>query len=348
MVENGTKIQVQDKETKPKPASPPLVFISHDGRDAELAEAFSKLLGSISAGMLKSFRSSAKKGREGIDFGDEWYKQLMKQLDLASDVVCLLTERSLERPWILYEAGVAKGKLNKPVFGVVIGLPLSKVGVGPFYQFQNCDDSEESLKKLIMQLAGRVPGLAPDSDVVETQVRAFKAKVDEILSKIGQPTEAEETPSESSTARVLEELKIIVRDLPRRLEKRLSAPRLRERQLKLRSFHPKFFREFFHIFPDGPENPIAILMLTSYFREEAPWLEVLGQQAYYAIQSGNRPEKKRAIMALRHGINFITRTPMGEELFSIKSEEDLVFLHDTMSQLENTLEQISLSAKGGN
>lgn len=32
------------------PTSGPLVFISHDGRDAELAEAFSKLLKSVSAG----------------------------------------------------------------------------------------------------------------------------------------------------------------------------------------------------------------------------------------------------------------------------------------------------------
>ncbi|MGC9973498.1 MAG: hypothetical protein ABSE56_23225 [Bryobacteraceae bacterium] len=49
----------------------PLVFISHDARDAELAEAFGKLLKSVSAGMIKAFRSSDKKGTEGIDFGDE-------------------------------------------------------------------------------------------------------------------------------------------------------------------------------------------------------------------------------------------------------------------------------------
>ncbi|MCC6782834.1 MAG: hypothetical protein IT457_08310, partial [Planctomycetes bacterium] len=46
-------------------SSSPMVFISHDGRDAELAEAFSKLLKSVSAGMIKTFRSSDKKGTEG-------------------------------------------------------------------------------------------------------------------------------------------------------------------------------------------------------------------------------------------------------------------------------------------
>ena len=116
----------------PKSDGPPLVFISHDSRDAELAEAFSKLLKSVSAGMLKSFRSSDKKRTEGIEFGDEWYKTLMAKLETASDVVCLLTERSLDRPWILYEAGVAKGKLGTPVHGIALGVPLSRVSAGPF------------------------------------------------------------------------------------------------------------------------------------------------------------------------------------------------------------------------
>ena len=126
----------------------PLVFISHDARDADLAEAFSKLLKSVSAGMIKTFRSSDKKGTEGIDFGDEWYKRLMAKLQTTSDVVCLFTEQSLERPWILFEAGVAKGKLNTPVVGVALGVPLTRVSAGPFYQFQNMDDSEADSRSL--------------------------------------------------------------------------------------------------------------------------------------------------------------------------------------------------------
>jgi hypothetical protein len=49
-----------------------LVFISHDTRDAKLAEAFSALLKSVSAGVLKSFRTSDKKGNQGIEYGVEW------------------------------------------------------------------------------------------------------------------------------------------------------------------------------------------------------------------------------------------------------------------------------------
>src|SRR5215471_9978933 len=105
-------------EVVPKKPSRPLIFISHDHRDAQLAEAFGNLLGDASGGFLKSFRSSDRKGGAGIEFGAEWYSEIMSKINDATDVVTLLTSRSVDRPWILYEAGVAKGKLDKPVFGV--------------------------------------------------------------------------------------------------------------------------------------------------------------------------------------------------------------------------------------
>ena len=234
------KEKIKQPETKPRQPSSPLIFISHDSRDAELAEAFSKLLRSISAGMLKSFRSTDKKGTEGIEFGDEWYKRLMDKLDSASDVVCLLTERSIERPWILYEAGVAKGKLGTPVFGVALGISLGNVSTGPFYQFQNCDDSDDSLTKLVMQLAKRIPSLEPDNDVVNAQVQAFKSKAETILSTLDESgTETEyESPSASATAKLLEELKVMFRDLPSRVEDRLFDYDSTSRRRKPRRFHP--------------------------------------------------------------------------------------------------------------
>ena len=122
-----------------------LVFISHDSRDADLAEAFEHLLTDVSAGTLKSFRASNKKGTAGIEFGTEWYNAIMSRLSDASDVVALLTQQSVERPWILYEAGVAKGKLDTNVLGIALGVPLERVSTGPFGQFQNCADDEELL-----------------------------------------------------------------------------------------------------------------------------------------------------------------------------------------------------------
>jgi hypothetical protein len=101
----------------------------------------------------------------------------MKKLEVASDVVCLLTPNSVNRPWILYEAGVAKGKLETPVHGVALGISLQVASSGPFAQFQNSDDTDESLTQLVMQLVSRIPNAEPDRDVVKMQVAAFKTKI---------------------------------------------------------------------------------------------------------------------------------------------------------------------------
>ena len=191
-MENGAAVGL---EPKGRPSSP-LVFISHDSRDEELAASFSRLLHRVSSGMLKSFYSSDKKGKQGIEFGAEWYQSLMKKLCSASDIVCLLTERSLGRPWILYEAGFAKGKWDAPIIGIALGIPLSKASTGPFGQFKNCGDDVESLTTLIMQLAKRIPGLEPDTGIVKTQVQAFKNEADVVIKKlagVGGPEQKDES-----------------------------------------------------------------------------------------------------------------------------------------------------------
>ena len=198
----------------------PLVFISHDSRDGELAEALSKLLSSVSAGMLKTFRSSDRKGHQGFEYGVEWYPELMRRLDAGCDVVCLLTERSLVRPWLLYESGVAKGKLDVPVHGLALGVPLSRASIGPFAQFQNCDDDADSLTKLVEQLVRRLPNADPDHDLVKSQVEVFRERVAEALAKQSEKVEDDAVePDEASTAKLFEEIKVMFQDLPSRLDK---------------------------------------------------------------------------------------------------------------------------------
>jgi len=270
----------------PEGATAPLVFISHDSRDADLAEAFGKLLKSVSAGMIKTFRSSDKKGSDGIDFGDEWYKRLMAKLQSTSDVVCLFTERSLDRPWILFEAGVAKGKLNTPVIGVALGVPLNRVGAGPFYQFQNMDDSPDDLAKLVHQLARRVPNLELDADVVKTQVQSFKVTEDSILetfkSNDGKTAKVDDA-EENSIAKLVEEMKT----LPARVAERLSEGGDSGRRRRTRRFHPMIFDEIMHM-SGKPGDPVAILMAASLLRDDMPWLYELASEAYKAITMGSR------------------------------------------------------------
>ncbi|CAN5477890.1 hypothetical protein BH10ACT2_BH10ACT2_19660 [soil metagenome] len=262
----------------------PLVFISHDARDAELAEAFSKLLRSVSAGMIKTFHSSDKKGTEGIDFGDEWYKRILTQLSSTSHVVCLFTERSLDRPWILFEAGVATGKIDKKVIGVAMGVPLSRVSNGPFYQFRNMDDSEEDLTKLINQLAQGVPNLELDIDVVKIQIQAFKAAEAASLKQlaVGVAKAIKPDAEASAVAKLAEEMKA----LPSRVAERLAESGDPLRRRRMRRFHPMMFEEFETV-SGKLGDPIGILMAGSLVRDEMPWLYELAVEAYRALKSGD-------------------------------------------------------------
>ena len=311
-----------------------LIFISHDNRDAELAEAFSKLLSSVSCGVLKSFRSSDRKGSQGIEFGVEWYPELMSKLNVASDVVCLLTQRSLDRPWILYEAGVAKGKLNTPVYGIALGISLSKANSGPFAQFQNCDDNEESLTKLVMQLVKRIPNSEPDHDAIELQVKTFKQKALKIPQNLdGAKDKKDEktTVDDTSVAKLFEEVKLMFQDLPSRVEGRIVDTMDPLRRRKSRRFHPMMFEDMLH-FSSKMEEPLGILIAISLFRDELPWLYEIGLDFYRTIKSGNPNEIEKASILFHRAIDFVSNGPMGEMFMD--SKESFMMLRELQRMLE--------------
>jgi hypothetical protein len=312
-----------------------LIFVSHDSRDAELAEAFCKLLSVVSCGVLKSFRSSDRKGSQGIEYGVEWYPELMKKLSVASDVVCLLTQRSLDRPWILYEAGVAKGKLNTPVFGIALGIPLNRVSSGPFAQFENCDDEEESLTKLVIQLVGRIPYSEPDHDAIVMQVKEFKQKATKILKTLTDSKDKkEEKPvvDETSAAKLFEEIKIMFKDLPSRVEGKLTDAIDPIRRRRFRRFNPMMFDDLMRM-SETSRDPIGILLITSLFREDFPWIYELGNEVYKAIKSGDRAEIERTILTLRRTAEMLMHGPMMEE-FGMGGKESFMAFDMLMMTLE--------------
>lgn len=67
----------------------PLIFLSHDSRDAALAGRFADLLRALSANELDVFRSSDRTGRDGIPFGEDWYREVFDALKKSAAVVCL-------------------------------------------------------------------------------------------------------------------------------------------------------------------------------------------------------------------------------------------------------------------
>ncbi len=270
MSDKPTKSQEKEVETL-NIKDNTLAFISHDSRDAEIAEAFSKLLSSVSAGVLKSFRSSDNKGNQGIEYGVEWYPKIIDALQNASDVVCLLTDNSINRPWILFEAGMAKGKLNTPILGIAIGVPLSKISTGPFAQFQNCDDDENALTKLVKQLVNKIPNSEPDEDVIRFQVQQFKKKVGELL-KAKPESKKEESKEQKldsdAAAKLFEEVKIMFKELPTRIERVSLKSNSKEPR---RLMHPGMLEELAH-YSMRFDPKIGLQIILAPIRNDFPWI----------------------------------------------------------------------------
>lgn len=319
------------------PQTTPLVFISHDNRDAKLAEAFSKLLSSTSAGMLKSFRSSDRKGSQGIEYGVEWYPELMRNLNSASDIVCLLTRRSLDRPWILYEAGVARGKLETPVIGIALGISLNQANNGPFAQFQNSDDDEESLTKLVMQLILRIPNAEPDREAIALQVHAFKEKASEVLEELdGNEEGGEDAVGESSVAKLFEEVKIMFEDLPSRVQRTLK-PAIGLYPRRSRFFSGDNLEEYIHYATDAG-GTVGFLMALVVVKNEFPWIYEIGVEAYEAIKFGNMERFDRLFKSFHQLIGFTLDLSRGRVLFK-PANSNYRILEELPSLLESVLRE---------
>jgi len=311
----------------------PLVFISHDSRDADLAEVFGNLLTDASGGILKSFRSSDRKGTAGIEYGQEWYRAIMQKLDDATAVVALLTAHSLNRPWILYEAGVAKGKLsaNDRVIGIALGVTLDEAATGPFAQFQNSPDEEDAITSLVLQLIRSHPQAAPREEAVRRQVKTFRESVATLLKD--RKKETPQPPArtdETSVAKFFEEIKVLVRDVPDRVAGQLGADPQMRRLRKRRRFHPMMMEELLHhpMFREsGDAGGLPILMMFSVLRDDFPWLYELGVQLYRAVEDGNPSAIERARKTLVNTLEMTGGPFMHEMMGGPEDEEAMMLLH---------------------
>ncbi len=328
----------EKKEQSITKSTSSLVFISHDTRDAEIAEAFSTLLKRVSAGVLKSFRSSDKKGNQGIEYGVEWYPEIIKNIQGATDVVCLLTPNSVDRPWILFEAGMAKGKLNTPILGVALGLPLTKASSGPFAQFQNCSGDEDSLCKLVFQLVDRIPNSEPDEETIKFHVQKFITTIDEIFVKRKENPENESIAeyNENETPKLFEEIKVMFQDLPSRIESRID-PEFRERKRR-RRIHPMLIEELIHMTP----NPmVGMLMALGLIKDKMPWMYELGTEVIRTIKSDiSVKEKEKAVIQFEEMVEMTIHHPIMEKMMITNSEEDYILYRELPRMLRKNMQRL--------
>jgi hypothetical protein len=272
----------------------------------------------------------------------EWYPEIINSIQGASDVVCLLTKRSVDRPWILFEAGMAKGKLDTPILGVALGIELKDASTGPFAQFHNCGDDEDSLTKLVFQLVNRIPNSEPDKDTIKFQVGKFKQSISAILEKsdasakkeVGSKASADVRDIENSSAKLFEEIKIMFQDLPSRIERANPT----ESKKRRRRIHPGMLEEMIHMTKDAK---LGIRIALSFYKEKLPWVYDEGILLLNKIEGSKTPATiKRCLNEFEELLMVSVRNPMMEE-FLMEDKEDYYLLMELPKVILRNLERVA-------
>lgn len=195
---------------------------------------------------------------------------------------------------------------------------------GPFAQFQNCGDDEDSLTKLVFQLVNRIPNSEPDKETIKFQVGKFMQTVGEILKKLdgsGAPESTKKSAAnlkeiENSSAKLFEEIKIMFQDLPSRIE-RANLP---EGHRRKRRFQPVMIEAMLHL----SKNPkIGLKIALSLYREKMPWVYDEGIVLLRKLDaSKNSLTNKRVMHEFEELLMQSTRTV---DEFMLDDEEERAF-----------------------
>jgi hypothetical protein len=232
---------------------------------------------------------------------------------------------------------VVKGKLDTPVHGVALGIPLQNASTGPFAQFQNSDDSEDALTQLVMQLVRRIPNSEPDREVVKTQVVAFREKsLPMVANDEASPATSAETDT-TSVAKIFEEVKVMFQDLPGRIERRLDpdfAPNVKRR----RRYPPHMMYEMLHMMERDVPDGIALIIVASQFRDEFPWIYDLAFDAYRRL-AAKEPGALETLSGLEKIFHMTLRHPMFREP-AFRNRDRRPEMDEMMSLMHETIDRL--------
>lgn len=112
------------------------VFISHSHEEKDLALAWQTLLEHVSQGAIEVWLSSDTKPTGGMKIGAEWRENIYIKLEMANFVLAIISPRTVDRPWILWECGAASGtNKERGLIPVIFSMPLSDFD-GPLSSYQ--------------------------------------------------------------------------------------------------------------------------------------------------------------------------------------------------------------------
>lgn len=161
------------------------VFISHCDKDKEIAELLALTMEGLSNGKIKFWFSSDKRPDRGLQGGDIFCSKIIESLESSNATIILISPRSMARPWVLFESGLAQGMANHVVKPVFIGIEPNNT-IQPLGMYQGDDITNiDSLKKFISELSTSL-GNTIDIEFHKNEIETLHLNIVRVIKKINE------------------------------------------------------------------------------------------------------------------------------------------------------------------
>jgi tetratricopeptide (TPR) repeat protein len=165
------------------------VFISHTHSDHNIVDALTKLLNDLFPAAF-TINYSTSKGDGGIEAGDDWFSWIVNQVKGAELALIILTTASIQKPWVIWEAGAVGGasyattQRSVRLVPVVFGIQTGDVP-GPLAKLQLTDGvAKDDIKKLIKTIFSMFASNLPNEKAMEIGQK-MDSCIDAYLQKVG-------------------------------------------------------------------------------------------------------------------------------------------------------------------
>lgn len=230
-----------------------------------------------------------------IEAGERWADAVANELEASNFGIICVTRESINAPWTLFEAGaLAKSLQGSRVIPLLFDIDFQEVS-GPLAQFQAKKVEKNGLFEVVQSIneaASQPIATERLKQLFEALWPAFEKQIVSI------PSQESAAKHARPQAAVLEELVSAVRSLDLRFREVIQVSQLDKRRRSKRQISDalrlskSILRQY--------DKPFGLVILGSFFAEEAPWLRELAMEAYRAAQRGNRREARQIVEAMRH------------------------------------------------
>lgn len=254
-----------------------------------------------------------------IEAGERWAESVAKELESSNFGIICVTRESVNAPWALFEAGaLSKSVQRSRVIPLLLDHEFRDI-TGPLTLFQAKKAERNGIKEMVNSI-----NKIAEQPIVEEQANKLFDLLWPDLEKKLMATPKQSTPPKHPRPQheVLEELVASVRALDSRKSSEDTTELSRKRRLLP---HPFRVKEMVGMISEKKGDPIGLLIISSFFHGEIPWLYELGKEAYLTSKNDTPEEAERAIYqfqrAMKTCVRFFPISEFGTEEFHMIARE---------------------------